>query len=167
MKRTPSEQRIIELLAPGALCRDGFLGDDHRELQEILDADRATVEALGLTHRDIAAALDDACRAAMAGLEAPVHLTSGNLVAEFHDAMGFIPSPWGEGKLFAKGEVVVTDPATGDRLVYTPLSVHLIGKHGFYQGRGSPYRLDPARVARLFGLGRRASNLDTTSGKET
>lgn len=162
MKRTPNEQRIMDLLAPGALCRDGFLGDDRRGLQEILDTDRAAVEALGLTHRDIAGALDAACRAAMAGLGAPVHLPDGNLVAEFHEAMGAVPSPWGEGKLFAKGEVVVADTSTGERLVYTPLSVHLVGEHGFYQGRGSPYRIEPAKVARLFGLGKRACNPDTT-----
>jgi len=163
MKRTPNEQRIMELLAPGALCRDGFLGDDRRGLAEILDTDRAAVEALGLTHRDIARALDAACRAAIAGLESPVHLPGGNLVAQFHDAMGVIPSPWGEGKLFAKGEVVVADPATGERLVYTPLSVHLIGEHGFYQGRGSPYRIEPAKVARMFGLGRKPDDSDTAS----
>lgn len=155
----------MDLLAPGALCRDGFLGDDRRGLQEILDTDSAAARALGLTHRDIAAALAAACREAMAGLGAPVHLPGGNLVAEFHEAMGFIPSPWGEGKLFAKGEVVVADTATGERLVYTPLSVHLVGEHGFYQGRGSPYRLEPAKVARLFGLGNEVRNPDTKGNR--
>lgn len=145
----------MERLSPGVLCRDGFLGDDRRGLQEILDADRAAVEALGLTHRDIAGALDLACRAAMAQLGAPVHLPGSSLVAEFHEAMGVIPSPWPDGKCFAKGEVVVADAVTGERIVYTPLSVHLIGEHGFYQGRGCPYRIEPARAARLFKLGKR------------
>ncbi len=146
----------MERLAPGALCRDGFLGDDRRGLPEILDADLATVEALGLTHRDIARVLDAACRDAMAQLGAPVHLPGGSLVAEFHEAMGVIASPWPDGKCLPKGEVVVADTATGERIAYTPLSVHLIGEHGFYQGRGCPYRLEPAKVARLFGLGKQA-----------
>ena len=95
------------------------------------------------------------CRAASAGLGAPVHLPGGNLVAEYHEAMGYIASPWPDGRTFPKGEVVVADTATGERVVFTPLSVHLVRRHGFFQGRGSPYRLEPAKLARVLGLGKR------------
>ncbi len=40
MKTSPEERRIVERMAPGALCRDGFLGDDLRPVREILEADR-------------------------------------------------------------------------------------------------------------------------------
>jgi len=155
MKRTPEDEKIIERMSPGVLTREGFLGDDRRSLQEILDADRAAVEAMGLTHAEIADALDVACRAAMSGLGSPVHLPGPNRVAEYHEAMGYIASPWPEGRTFPKGEIVLADPAGGESVVFTPLSVHLIREHGFYQGRGSPYRLEPAKLARLLGLGRK------------
>jgi len=155
MKRTPQDEKVIGRMAPGVLSRGGFLGDDRRSLAEILAADRAAVEALGLTHARIADALDAACRAAMSALGAPVHLPGTNRVAEYHEAMGRIASPWPDGRTFAKGEIVLADPASGESVVFTPLSVHLIRAHGFYQGRGSCYRLEPAKLARVLGLERK------------
>jgi len=152
MKRTPEQQRIVERMGPGVLSREGFLGDDRRSLQEILDADGSAVESMGLTHAEIADALDVACRAAMDALGAPAHLPGTHLVAEYHDAMGRIASPWPEGRTFPKGEVVLADTATGESVAFTPLSVDMIREHGFYQGRGSPYRLEPAKLARVLGL---------------
>jgi hypothetical protein len=35
---------------------------------------------------------------------------------------------------------------------YTPISIHLIREHGFYQGKGSLYRLDPEEVAKFLEL---------------
>ena len=46
------------------------------------------------------------------------------------------------------------------------ISAHLIGEHDFYQGRGCPYRLEPAKVARLFRLGKQAGQSDTTSAAD-
>jgi len=55
MKRTEQEQMILERMAPGALCAEGFLGTDHRELSDIIAADSAAIGAAGLTHERIAA----------------------------------------------------------------------------------------------------------------
>ena len=68
-------------------------------------------------------------------------------------ALGRIPSPWpGEG-VFPKGEVELSDRRSGHTVRYTPLSVHLIEAHGFYEGRGSRYRLEPSEICRMLGLG--------------
>jgi hypothetical protein len=155
MKLTPRERRIAERMAPGVLCREGFLAPDRRPLGEILAADASAVAALGTTHGELAAHLRAACEAARAALGREVPLAGGRLRAVFREAMGAIPCPWGDGRRLPKGEVEVTDPATGRRLLFTPLSVHLIAEHGFYQGRGSRYRVEPAEAARLFGLDRR------------
>jgi hypothetical protein len=154
MKELPEEQRIRQRMAPGVLCREGFLGSDRRPLQEILDTDRAAVERLGTTHEEIARRLGEACQAAMAALGLEVPVAGGRLRAVFHEAMGRIPSPWGDGARFPKGEVELIDPQTGQQLVFTPLSVHMIGRYGFYQGRGSRYRLEPGDVVRIFRLDR-------------
>ena len=152
MKLSPEDSKLMQRMAPGALCRDGFLGDDPRPLGEILDSDRSTVEGLGLTHEDIATALAGAMQAAMPACGAPVAV-GDRLTATYSEAMGRIPSPWGDG-VFPKGEIALTDTATGETILFTPLSVHLISRHGFYQGRRGRYRVEPAAVARLFGLGR-------------
>ncbi|MBU1535256.1 hypothetical protein KKF84_08035, partial [Myxococcota bacterium] len=33
-----------------------------------------------------------------------------------------------------------------NQITYTDLSIHLIAHHGFYQGRGAHFRLDPAHL---------------------
>jgi hypothetical protein len=152
MKLSPAEQKILKRMAAGVLCREGFVGADTRPLQEILDTDRSTVERLGCTHEQLADRLRRVCEAAMAGLGTPVLVEDGRLTAEYREAMGYIPCPWADAARRPKGEVEITDPRTGRSLVCTPLSVHLIEAHGFYQGRGSRYRLEPADVAALFQL---------------
>jgi len=66
--------------------------------------------------------------------------------------MGRIPSPFQGDGVFEKGDVVLTDSATGEQLVLTALGLSMIEKHRFFQGRGSRYRVEPARAARLLGL---------------
>ncbi|HAU36692.1 MAG TPA: hypothetical protein DCX07_03115 [Phycisphaerales bacterium] len=138
----------MERMAPGVLCRDGFLGGDDRPLGEILDADRAAVEAAGLTHEEIVRRLGEILRLAMARYGAPVEV-GGGLTAVYVEAMGRIPCPWGGHGVFAKGEVRLADRLTGRQIVFTPLSVHLVDEHGFYQGKGSRYRLEPRLLAEL------------------
>ena len=150
MKQSPEERIITERLAPGVYCRDGFLGTDRRPLSEILDTDSSTVEALGVTHERIAARLADALRTAMRAFGTTVKV-GDHLTAVYHEAMGKIPSPFGDG-VFAKGEVELADTRTGERIYVTPLSMHLIAAHGFYQGIGSRYRLDPAMLCGMFDL---------------
>ncbi len=159
MKPSPQQRLIEQRMAPGVLCRDGFLGTDGRPLDEILDTDRSTVQALGLTHAQIAAPLRDVMEEAMRRYGNPVILdrtmrrpaTYGTLRAVYREGMGRIPSPFADG-LFPKGEIELTDVKTGEAVTFTPLSVHLIAEHGFYEGRGGRYRLEPDAVARLFGL---------------
>ena len=150
MKQTPEERAISERLGPGVLCREGFLGRDGRPLGEILDTDNSTVAGLGLTHEQIARGLGDVLRRAVAALGTPVGVGEG-CEAVYREAMGRIPCPWGGCGTFRKGHVELTD-AAGEAVCFTPLSVHLMAEHGFYQGRGSRYRLEPGRVARMLGL---------------
>lgn len=151
MKQTPDEQRIAARMAPGVLALEGFLGRDRRPLGEILAADGAAVARLGLTHAAVADRLAAACDAAAAGLGTPVDL-GGGLVAVAADAMGRIPCPWGDRRLFPKGDAELTDTRTDATVRFSALSVHLVAAHGFYGGLGSRYRLDPALLARLFDL---------------
>ena len=151
MKPTPEETRIAERMAPGVLCRGGFLAGDGRTLRDILDADAATVERLHLTHRAIAARLAEVLRSARDALGATVEIPRIGR-AGFHEAMGRIPCPWGRCGLLPKGEVELAVSRTGEVLRFTPLSVHMIAEHGFYQGRRSRYRLEPAKIAQLFDI---------------
>ncbi|HUU43517.1 MAG TPA: hypothetical protein VMX57_07040 [Planctomycetota bacterium] len=152
MKHSPDIQRVIDRMKPGVLSLHGFLGSDRRELEEILDTDASTVTGLGTTHRALADALRRALEKARDAFGSTARVDD-RLTARLLEVKGRIPCPWGDGS-FAKGEVVLTDVPTGERMCFTPLSVHLVAKHGFYNGRGSRWRVEPADVLRLFRLTR-------------
>ena len=42
--------------------------------------------------------------------------------------------------------------SSGEGFILTSLGLALIEKHGFFQGRGSRYRIDPAQAVALLGL---------------
>ncbi len=151
-KHSPHELRILERMARGALTREGFLGSDARPLSEILDADRSTVVELGVTHELLAEKLRAILTQAVGALGKPVEL-EGGLSAVHHEGMGRIACPWGGCGVFPKGEVELVDVRTAKRIYLTPLSVHMIGVHGFYEGRGSRYRLEPRELCRVLRVG--------------
>ena len=152
MKRDSDDRAVAERMAPGALSREGFLGSDQRPLADIIRADRAEAERLGVTCELLAERLRRILDAAVAALGAPVQVAP-HLTTVHREAMGRIPCPVSGCGLFPKGEAEVTDTATGERILLSPLSVHLLREHGFCQGRGSRYRLEPAALIRLLGLG--------------
>ncbi len=149
-RQDPEEQRLRNRMAPGVLCRDGFLGHDHRPVNEIIASDRAEVDRLGLTSQQLADRLQEILEATDPAPGATRDVGE-NLEAKFTEGMGRIPSPFADG-IFPKGEVELRRTDTGETLTFTPLSVHLIREHDFYQGHGSRYRIDPARLARVLGM---------------
>jgi hypothetical protein len=140
-------------MAPGELCSEGFLGTDRRSVGDIIEADRATLDALGVSSEAIAARLRDAFDKARAQLGARVVLDA-RLSAVYHDAIGRIECPWPGCGAFEKGEIEVADSQSGNVLHFTPLNVHLVAAHGFCEGKGSRYRLEPGELFKFFRMGR-------------
>ena len=54
--------------------------------------------------------------------------------------------------VFRKGSVYCRLLDTGEEIIWTELSIHLIETHGFYGGTGSPYRLSPDALKRVLAL---------------
>ncbi len=151
MKQTADFDRVQAQMRPGVLTQPGFLGADARKLADILDADNAAVLRLGLTHRGIAARLAEFRAAGAGGLgtEIPV---APHFEVRVDGARGVLPCPFGHPGVFDKLFTVIRNRRLGDEVVCSDLQLHLIGEHGFYEGEGSPYRLDPKRLARVLEL---------------
>jgi len=148
MKCNPAEGDIRARMRPGALSRDGFLGADERTLGDIISSDLAELECAGLTQVEVASFLDAIHRAADRSLGAPCELFEGAVTAQLTEVMGRIPCPFACGHRAHKA--VVTARSGEIELRFTPLHVHLVEQHGFFQGRGSALRLEPGDVVRLF-----------------
>ncbi len=150
MKQAPDLQQAQQRMAPGALTMDGFLGTDARSLIEILQADDGAVRRLGLTHAEIGAAmgvLTDQAVAAFGGV-----VEHGDHAVCACEAMGQMPCPFGHPGLYYKTVVEAENSATGEAMMWSVLQVHMVAEHGFYEGRGARFRLEPEAVARFLGI---------------
>lgn len=148
MKQSPGEREQRHNLEASIFSAGGFLGDDPRPLDEIIAADEHALGRTGVSREQLVAALRDVYQRAKDGFGAAVPLDNHRSVT-FHEAMGHIPSPFRGDGVFEKGEAVLTDSRTGEHLIVTALGIALIEKHGFHQGTGSRYRIDPAQAVRL------------------
>lgn len=150
MKQPPHLDRAQARMAPGVLTMDGFLGTDGRDLIEVLEDDDGTVRRLGLTHRGIAEAMQRLTDLAVNAFGGLVDADPFEICA--CEGMGGLPCPFGHAGLYPKTVIEARRTDTSQRLQWTALEVHLIGEHGFYQGRGSPFRLEPPLLAQFLGL---------------
>ena len=150
MKETPEDKSLEDRLGASKFSGEGFLGTDHRSVDEIVAEDRRTLERLGLPRERLLAALRDVFDKARAELGGEIEVRPG-VTAVAHESMGRIPSPFRGDGVFEKGDVVAA-ARTGEGFILTALGLALIEKHDFFQGHGSRYRIDPAAAAELLGL---------------
>ena len=148
MKQTVQMQKAQERMAPGAITRDGFLGTDRRPLGDILLADEAAVNALGLEHEGIARRMVELRDAGTAGLGEFVDVAP-HFEVRVDSVRGRLPCPFGDPGIFPKTNITVRNRRTGRELSYTDLNIHLVWAHGFYEGRGCPFRLEPKDLAEV------------------
>ena len=151
VKQSPELDQVEQNMRPMRLCAEGFLGRDPRKVIEILTEDQGTVNSLGLSHGVIAQRLRDITDQARGGWGDPV-VVEGKFEVEVDEARGKMPCPWGHPGLYPKTHITLIKRETGESLVWSDLSIHLIEEHGFYQGRGSTYRLNPSEVKRILEL---------------
>ena len=142
MRLDKFQAALVERLQPGVLTQRGFLGHDGRDLARIIEEDDVSVRSLGLTHLGVAARMRYLAAHGKAGFGDPV-CPNGRHVITYREAMGGAPCPWGDCPRVPNAVIRVQNEALDREVTFTELSVHLIGAHGFYQGRGSPFRLDP------------------------
>lgn len=151
MKQSPSEKNLRRNLGPSKFSAEGFLGQDLRPVDEIVADDLRALERSGVSLADLLGALRHAYETARQALGAEVEIRPG-VTSVFYESRGRIPSPFRNGRSYEKGEAVVTDHASGRKMVLTDLGLALIERHGFFQGRGSRYRIEPAEAIEVLGL---------------
>lgn len=143
MKKTPQMQKLEEMLHSSQVVAGGFYGDDPRDLSEIIDRDTAVVAARGLALEDLAARMRGITLQAEAGLGLWVDLPDGKR-AKTDEAKGQLICPWPDDDFRCDKRVtILEDEASGQTVVWTDLSIHLIEAHGFFEGKGSAFRIEP------------------------
>lgn len=150
MKQTPDLDCAQARMQPGEITLPGFLGDDDRKLADIIAHDAGDLAA----HRVAAPAIADRLAELTAEgrhlMEEEVEVENRYRVT-VRDDRGVLPSPFGDGR-FEKGDTHLRDPRTDTDFRWNGLTLHMIRNHGFFGGRGSPYRIDPARAIAVLGI---------------
>jgi hypothetical protein len=81
-------------------------------------------------------------------LEEPVTVDS-KWIVRVSEARGFLASPFEDGifrKVNAQVQHAPGGEPSGDEILFSELSIHLFEKYHFLQGKGSPFRLEPAKL---------------------
>lgn len=145
MKRPPHMERIEEVMRSHAISGPGFLGNDHRPLEEIIEDDSSVLFQLGWTQEQVGLRMRQITEAAKKGLETTV-IIEENLEASIIDVRGVLPCPWPHEGSYGKSLTNVRRTDTGKTLRWSELSIHMIVAHCFFEGLGSPFRIDPREL---------------------
>lgn len=148
MKRSPADKEILHNLGPTKFSAEGFMGNDRRQPEEIIAADYNSIKGMNIDIQELVARLKEAYTLTKSALGGTIAIRPG-VSGSFFESRGKIPSPFrGEGT-FEKGEALITEEKSGKQLIITLLSIHLIEKHAFFQGKGSRYRIEPVEAAEI------------------
>ncbi len=147
MKQTADLDRYQRNMLPGIITLEGMLGTDTRKLGDILSADHNAVRSLKTTHRTIAARMRLLREHGAEGLGLDVH-AADHFHVRVDNVRGKLPCPFEDG-IFQKTFIIVHNDRLDKTIRYTDLHIHMIEAHGFYEGRGSHFRLEPADLVEV------------------
>ena len=125
---------------------DSFLGCDDRSVENIIAADEREVQRLGLSHARIAGRMKELRDAGTGGLGTAVQVAP-HFEVTVDVARGIIACPFADAATVRKANTVVRNVSSGQEIMYSDLNIHLVECHGFYEGHGSRFRLEPAVLA--------------------
>lgn len=146
MKQTPEEKNIQRKMKPGELTLKGFLGNDARHLHDIIADDEQILRKIGKTKEELAERMHYFTNLAFENYDGSIFIDNQYEV-EYRSVRGRVVCPFPEPGTYQKGFILFRNIKKNIRLKWTPLSIHMIEKHGFFEGKGSENRLEPELLA--------------------
>jgi hypothetical protein len=147
-----SIEALEKSMRPGELSVAGFLGKDERLLDIMAEDNRYVVEKRGLTHQELARHLHLIGAVAVkysARQSQDITYRGRKFRVSAIRFKGFQESPFEDGTK-ASCDATVTNLANGKTIRYSLLVPYTIERYGFYEGKGTRYRVDPAQVIEVF-----------------
>jgi hypothetical protein len=148
MKMSPELRKAQINMQPGAISGAGFLGEDRRPLVDIIESDEEAMQAVGITFEETAERMKHFLEEGRKGLGEPTTVDDHWLV-RVEESRGHMPSPFEDG-ISRKINATITRTDRDVSMVFSQLSIDLLEKHHFLQGKGSPFRLEPSVLKAVF-----------------
>lgn len=144
-----SDPELFE--AEEKLHQGNYMRGEARPLRRLLDDDNALVSSLDLDMECVTNLMDRLYHEATQAMGDTV-LVDGKYEVSLREDRGKTACPWGD-RFFAPKAVVSARNIKNDKKIkYSVLGLHLIKRHGFFQGTGSPFRVDPKDLKNFFEL---------------
>lgn len=148
MKESPQSKHLEEILKLSNLSAGGFMGDDNRSISEIIESDTARVQKLGYSLEQIGQRMRQITNKGIAALGASVDFDD-NLEVIVDEAKGIIVCPWPHPGRHNKRVTTVENKNSGEVVRWSDLNIHLITEHGFFEGKGSAFRVEPEKLVKI------------------
>lgn len=133
------------MLQPSKFSAEGFMGTDTRSVWEIIDADASEMAKLGRTREEVAQRMQELTDLGKPALEDWIAVGE-NLEVRVEDHRGAVPCPWPHRVRCVKRITTVQYKPTGKTIRWSDLNIHLIKEHGFFEGQGASFRLEPKEL---------------------
>lgn len=148
MKMTPKLDRASKLMQPGRLSKDGFFGNEERDLPTLINDQHAQCLKLGVSYKTIGEAMEKIGRRGLAAFGCTFNLENRfEVIAD--ENRGKIPCPFPHPGVYQKTIYTVKNIRTGKSVRYSELSIHMIREHGFFQGPEAPFYNSPETLVEV------------------
>jgi len=138
---------LEDSMRPGVLSTAGFLGKDEKLLDVLVADNRLVVDELGLTHQQLARPLRVLGAVARTEPGKSKVVTYGGrrfrIQATLYRAS--VRSPFEDGT-GTNCVVTIHNLANDKKLTYSLLVPEMVERYGFYEGKGTRYRLEPRSI---------------------
>ncbi len=145
-------RELEEAMRPGRLSTAGFLGKKERLLDVLAADNRYVVDELGLTHQQLARPLlvlgAVAARDAVQGPKEVVY-EGRRFRVKATIFKATVTSPFDDGTK-TNCEVTAENLGSGKKLTYSLLVPQMIERYGFYEGKGTRFRVEPRTIVEVF-----------------
>ncbi len=131
------------------LHRGNYLRGDDRPLARILEEDAAEVTRLEMDLEDVTSKMKRLYDLGRKGLGDTV-IVDVIFEVSVREERGILAGPWGDQFAAPKATVTAVNLRNGKTLTFSVLGWHLIRSHGFFQGMGSPFRIEPKELHDFF-----------------
>lgn len=142
MKLSPNDIIIQDKMKPGILTSDGFLGTDKRTFRDIIAEDMKVVNTLPRSLEEIATRMTYFMEKSFLSYDGSIMIDK-HYEVEYKSYRGILLSPFPKAGRFGKATIRVTNTKNNSTVTWTPLQVHFIRDHAFFEGKGSKFRLEP------------------------
>ena len=142
MKESPEIKKLEQMLRSSKLAAGGFMGNDKRSAYEVIEADTRQLEKLDITREQLAEKMKQITELTKPQLGNWIKIDE-YLQAKSDDFKGMLVCPWPHAGRIQKRITTVKNVVNGQTIMWSDLNVHLIEEHGFFEGKGSGFRIEP------------------------